>query len=432
MIIKKLEAHNFKTFSKLSLDLHKFNILIGANASGKSNFIEIFKFIRDISRFGLDNAVSMQGGIEYIKNIKSDIGEEITINLLMESNEPNFFIRTDEKSRIALNPSKLDYTFSLKPKEKPEDFEISRENLIINYEGIALEGHGDIDRTQIDDIFKSINEIYESKTDQIKQITLTIENIEGKPNKKELTPSDLDISFDKLIPAYFLEENKTDRRLLISLPIIPFRLLRMLTSISAYDFDPKLSKKSAQITGKTVLEEDASNLAIVLKRIKEDPKKIKKLSNIMRDILPFISDLRVEKSADRSLFFNISEIYSKDNYFPSSLLSDGTINIIALIVALFFENKPFAIYEEPERNIHPHLISRVVNMLKDASRNNQIIITTHNPQIVKFADIEDLLLISRNNEGYSSISRPSENAEVKEFLEDELGIEDLYVDNLLE
>jgi predicted ATPase len=103
-----------------------------------------------------------------------------------------------------------------------------------------------------------------------------------------------------------------------------------------------------------------------------------------------------------------------------------------LIVALFFENKPFAIYEEPERNIHPHLISRVVNMLKDASRNNQIIITTHNPQIVKFADIDDLLLISRNNEGYSSISRPSENAEVKEFLEDELGIEELYVDNLLE
>jgi predicted ATPase len=127
----------------------------------------------------------------------------------------------------------------------------------------------------------------------------------------------------------------------------------------------------------------------------------------------------------------MSEIYAEDTYFPASLLSDGTINIIALIVALYFEDMPFIIIEEPERNIHPHLISRVINMLKDVSPKKQIIITTHNPQIVKYADLEDLLLISRNDKGYSEISKPAENEEIKAFLEEELGIEELYVSNLL-
>jgi predicted ATPase len=117
---------------------------------------------------------------------------------------------------------------------------------------------------------------------------------------------------------------------------------------------------------------------------------------------------------------------------PASLISDGTINITALIIALFFEKKPLTIIEEPERNIHPYLISKVVEMMKDASNNIQILVSTHNPEIVKLADLENLLLISRDKEGFSVISRPSEKENVKTFLKNEIGIEELYIQNLLE
>jgi len=65
----------------------------------------------------------------------------------------------------------------------------------------------------------------------------------------------------------------------------------------------------------------------------------------------------VEKFADKSLLFKLKESYNKKQYLPASLISDGTISITALIIALFFEKRPLTIIEDPERNIHPYLIS---------------------------------------------------------------------------
>jgi predicted ATP-dependent endonuclease of OLD family len=70
--------------------------------------------------------------------------------------------------------------------------------------------------------------------------------------------------------------------------------------------------------------------------------------------------------------------------------------------------------------------------MKDASIKKQIIVTTHNPEMVKNADLENILLVSRDKDGFSTISRPAEKEEVKTFLKNEIGIEDLYVQNLLE
>ena len=59
MAIKRIKVSNFKSFKELDLELGNFNVVIGANASGKSNFVQIFKFIRDINDLGLDNAISL-------------------------------------------------------------------------------------------------------------------------------------------------------------------------------------------------------------------------------------------------------------------------------------------------------------------------------------------------------------------------------------
>ena len=203
------------------------------------------------------------------------------------------------------------------------------------------------------------------------------------------------------------------------------------SDISIYDFDPKLPKKATPITGKAELEEDGNNLAIVLKNILGNTEKRRKLLNLMKDLLPFVEDLDVEKFADKSLLFKLKEKFFGKEYLPASLISDGTINITALIIALYFEKKPLIIIEEPERNIHPSLIAKMIDMMKDASRQKQIIITTHNPEIVKHAGIENLLLISRDKNGFSQITKPADKTELKTFLENEIGIEELYVQNLL-
>lgn len=49
MAIKRIHVKNFKSFKDLEVEFGKFNVLIGANASGKSNFIQMFQFLRDIT-----------------------------------------------------------------------------------------------------------------------------------------------------------------------------------------------------------------------------------------------------------------------------------------------------------------------------------------------------------------------------------------------
>lgn len=188
------------------------------------------------------------------------------------------------------------------------------------------------------------------------------------------------------------------------------------------------------ITGKTELEPDGSNLAIALKHILEDKEKRVRISNLIKDLLPFIEDITVEKLVDKSMLASLKEVYSGNKFLPAPLLSDGTINITALIIALYFEEKPLLIIEEPERNIHPYLISKVIGMMNDVSerRKKQIIVTTHNPEVVRYADIENIVLVHRDDKGFTQISRPAEKAEVKIFLENKMGIEELYVQNLLE
>ena len=175
-----------------------------------------------------------------------------------------------------------------------------------------------------------------------------------------------------------------------------------------------------------------SDRLLVLSNILQDKDSKRKFLNLLKDLLPFVDDLHIQKFADKSLLFTIRETYDiRFPYLPASFVSDGTINLTALIIALYFEDQSMVIIEEPERNIHPYLISKVVSMLDEVSEKKQILVTTHNPEIVRNAKIEDLLLINRNEQGFSAVQKPAERDEVQVFLKNEIGIDELYIQNLL-
>jgi predicted ATPase len=189
--------------------------------------------------------------------------------------------------------------------------------------------------------------------------------------------------------------------------------------------------RTVPVTGKADLESDGSNLAVVLGNILRFEEEGARFKLLVRDLLPFVTDVKVDRfAAGKSLLMSMRERFSED-YLPASLLSDGTIHLTALVLALYFDKAPIVIIEEPERNCHPHLISKVAAMLADASKQKQVIVTTHNPELVKHARLEDLLLVHRDAEGFSQISRPAENEQLKVFLSNDLGVEDLYVQDLL-
>ncbi len=180
------------------------------------------------------------------------------------------------------------------------------------------------------------------------------------------------------------------------------------------------------------MERNGENLAIVIRNILSNKEKSRQFANIVSDILPFIKELDVEKFYDKSLLFKVRESFNANMDIPSSLLSDGTISITAILIALFFEDKDLAIFEEPEHGIHPALIAKLMQLFYQASEKKQVIITTHNPEILKHTRLDDLILVSRNDDGFATIGKPAEKEMVKAFLENELGIDQLFIQNLLD
>jgi predicted ATPase len=414
MPVIALEVSNFKSFRHLEVHPLAFSIVIGSNASGKSNFIQIFKFIRDISKYGLSNAISLQGGVEYLRNMIIGTSEDFSFRIvyaLEEKKEELIGVR--EGMPLYFTPTEILYEFALRFTGSGEGFEIISDNLVVTGDfgqqsitGVRLIGPG----------------------------TMQLTSSEGEILYRVHTPPDFLMSDEDVFPHLFQKRGLSGNRLIVNTPMaipgIP-ALEWIFRGMKVYDFDPKLLKKAVPIMGKTELEKDGSNIAIVVKNIIEDPGKKVIFENLIKDVLPFVDDVAVEKFMDLSLFLKMREVYSRGIYLPGSMISDGTINILALIIALYFEERPVTIIEEPERNIHPYLISRVVAMLKEASTRKQIIVTTHNPELVKHVELDDILLISRDKSGFSEIMRPANRLEIRTFLDNEIGIEDLFVQNLL-
>ena len=111
MAIKRIEISNFKSFSSTAIDIGKLNILIGANSSGKSNFIEIFRFIRDIATYGLVDAISLQGGIEYLRNAKIGSTEPLKLRVVADQHYGLTLLARKRPTLTRVEAIETDYEF---------------------------------------------------------------------------------------------------------------------------------------------------------------------------------------------------------------------------------------------------------------------------------------------------------------------------------
>ena len=118
MKIKKIKAENFKSYKKVDVDLNDLNFIIGGNASGKSNYVNILKFFNDIIYYGLDDAILLQGGIKYLFNSNSRKNSSILLyfEIDLEEEEKSMFRIFPSEKNLYL-PNLLKYTLKIKPNE---------------------------------------------------------------------------------------------------------------------------------------------------------------------------------------------------------------------------------------------------------------------------------------------------------------------------
>lgn len=406
MQIDSLHVENFKSIREVDVEFSDLNVFVGQNAAGKSNLFEVFQFLRDVKEDDVDDAVQLQGGVEYLRNKLIGDKQNLVINVRIKGDKE---FRDSEE--IPLSVKVENRKIEKKLKFSKNEFKIIDDNYIkenkVKHTGSGYEKARDVETTR-------------SFSGRVPVVTHVVDDIS-------------ETKYNSLPEEELFVNNNTGIELVQKFP----------TSVtgeepqfgSTYDIEPKRVQGGTTLKGKTELESDGSNLALVIRNIVEDDEQREKFVSLVSDVLPFVADSDVETMPDQSLFLKILEEFEpgEDQYIPASMLSDGTLRVLATIVLLYFSDEEILFIEEPGRNVHPSLIANLMAKVRDVAENTdkQIFVTTHNVEVLKHTPLESIRLVSRGDEGFTQVEKPAENERVQTFLENDIGIEELYTENLL-
>ena len=84
MLVTRLKLKNWRNFRALDVPLREVSYLLGPNASGKSNLLDAFRFLRDVSKSkggGLQQAVADRGGISKLRCLHARTDTEVLIEI---------------------------------------------------------------------------------------------------------------------------------------------------------------------------------------------------------------------------------------------------------------------------------------------------------------------------------------------------------------
>jgi predicted ATPase len=150
------------------------------------------------------------------------------------------------------------------------------------------------------------------------------------------------------------------------------------------------------------LNADASNLELVLKRILKNEILKEELIEELQLLIPGFDNIEVR--SDEISGTDTLLVYEQGTKKPfgKNLLSDGTYNIISLLVAVYQSEKPqFLCIEEPENGLNPFVAKEFVRIFRDACTNKGhfIWINTHSQSILSELKQKEVIIVDKINGG---------------------------------
>lgn len=210
-----------------------------------------------------------------------------------------------------------------------------------------------------------------------------------------------------------------------------------LNSFTVYHFhDTSASSPMrglCQIGDNEYLRENGSNLAAYLYSLSQiDRKAFDLIEATVRSIAPYFK--RFDLKPDRNLAGQISLEWQEndtDMYLNGYSFSDGTIRFIALATLLLQSKLPqVIIIDEPELGLHPAAINKFAAMVKRASLNCQVILSTQSANLVNCFEPEDIIVVDRAD-GQTVFKRLDRNA-LSIWLDDyDYSLSDVWEKNLI-
>ncbi|WP_169811576.1 AAA family ATPase [Nocardia shimofusensis] len=379
MRITEVRFRGFKSLLDVTCELEQLTVITGPNGAGKTNLVDGLNFLSECFEFGLEIAVARAGGYANIAHRgATDDAPPVKISLTLEIDYPDLrrmFPRRNHQSEMP-KPTTfyVIYEFTLSAESAEEfDFHVSSEYLQLrDKEGRILQ----LDRRG--------NRLKFWRSHRMTDRSSQYSDI--------LYP----LSDDGFI--HFIKRNKNPTVLMIS--TIRFvgsgdifdSVARLLGDARVFQLSPHQCRLSGVSTPNARLDRHGENLPAVADYLRRhQPDSWLKIESAMRAVIPQLESIDTTFTTDRQLALQFHET-DRERPWNSNEMSDGTVQMLALFVALFDRRLPVLIVEEPENALHPWILRHFLDLCREQFEK-QIVLTTHSPVLLDAMSPEYIRLL---------------------------------------
>lgn len=356
-MLKHLRLERFKNFEDAGLDLGPLTLLVGTNASGKSNLRDAFRLLHGVSRgYTMAEIIGekwIEGGVLQWKGIRGGTREvayqqapAFALEVTFDGPEPSQMLLY--RIEVAIGPN------GTPPR-------VARERLLIEGKGFVFDSHPDSNPPpQADPLHLAVRLRKKSREGWVGP---AVSFINERPVLSQLIEH----------PEVKLEKVKEMARHTIS----------ALASMRFLDLSPE-AMRLPSLPGQTILGDRGENLSSVLQAICEKPELEHALTEWVRELTP-LDATEFEFTPDqtgRVLLTLVEENGQRTSVYSAS---DGTLRFLAMIAALLgTQPARFYFFEELENGIHPTRLHLLIGLIeqKVATGSIQMVATSHSPQLL--------------------------------------------------
>lgn len=387
-MIDGIQLENFKSYRKAELPLGPLTVLIGANASGKSNAIEALHLISWLAQAQKLSSIQYQvrESDQVIRGRVSDIG---------------YLGAKDFSLGCTLNHEWNSFSISMCSRD--EELHITQERIQSPKETFPL------------------YQIEQPAKGNSNDVRVAYNNFARGGKKPQLTCTDQLAIFTQLGSSARFEGGHQKAQAVI--PEVTEVYQDALANVLFLDPVPSKMRGDSHRSDKT-LSGDGANLSAVLFNLCKN-KETKKVILDFIQSLPEqdIFDITFDENKRGDVLLSLMESFGSKNgrqgkEWDSSLLSDGTLRVLAVAAAVLSAKEgSMVVIEEVDNGVHPsrvhHLLESMLVIAKQ--RQLRLLITSHNPALLDSLPDEalhDVVFCHRDPKGGDSkLTRLSDMSE---------------------
>ncbi len=365
--------------------------IIGPSGNGKSTLSDAFGFIADCLESGVERACDSNNRGGFV-NLRSQ-----------GSNEPisfELYYRETSNSRPITYELKIDmdtdgrpYVLEERLRQRIQKRGWPRSFLYLNKgRGFVFEG-SEKDDTGIDDDGK----------------------ITGKQTDVELS----DIRKPGIVTLGAMKQYERVEK-----------FLEFLRSWYLCYFSPNAARKVETVSPQPYLNMDGSNINNVAQYMfRENRRSFEKVLRDIQSKLPNVNQIIPKKFDNGQMMLQFYEDGFNEPFY-STKMSDGTLKLFAYYLLLHEESpRQLVFIEEPENGLYHQYLSELAQEMKKSvgtGFSKQLFVTTHSPFFVNALAPEDVWVLEKHNDGFSSLTRASDYDLVMEMTKEEVMLGDLW------